>query len=70
MQDLGARAIKKAMKALLIISDAEGVSQEALQKYARLFKHPLSQKDVEALAALFGWSIPPPVHLVALSSLF
>jgi hypothetical protein len=39
---------KKAMKALPIISEAEDISQQALQKYARLFKHPLSQRDVEA----------------------
>jgi hypothetical protein len=30
----------------------------SLQDYAVLFKHPLNQTQVEALAALFGWSIP------------
>lgn len=49
---------KKAIKALQIISDSVGITQEALKEYGRLFKHPLSQMDVEALSALFGWHIP------------
>jgi hypothetical protein len=52
---------KKAMKALQIITEDEGISQEALKAYAELFKHPLSQIQVEALSALFGWPTPPEV---------
>jgi hypothetical protein len=59
MQDWGGRATKKAMKALQIITEDEGISQEALKAYAELFKHPLSQLQVEALSALFGWPTPP-----------
>jgi hypothetical protein len=61
MQDWGARATKKAMRALQIITEDEGISQEALMTYAELFKHPLSQKQEEALSTLFGWSTPPVV---------
>jgi hypothetical protein len=61
MQDWGGRATKKAMKALQIITEDEGISQEALKAYAELFKHPLSQIQVEALSALFGWPTPPEV---------
>jgi hypothetical protein len=61
MQDWGGRATKKAMRALQIIAEDEGISQEALKAYAELFKHPLSQNQVEALSALFGWSTPPEV---------
>jgi beta-glucosidase/6-phospho-beta-glucosidase/beta-galactosidase len=46
------------MKALRIISDSEGVSQEALEYYVNLLKHPLSQCHVDALSALFGWNTP------------
>jgi hypothetical protein len=59
MQDWGNRSTKKAMRALHIISEAEGTAQEALDTYARVFKHSLSQNQVEALAALFGWTPPP-----------
>lgn len=41
-----------------IINEAEEVRQEALNEYAMLFKRPLTQFQVEALAALFGWSTP------------
>jgi hypothetical protein len=49
------------MRALQIITEDEGISQEALMTYAELFKHPLSQKQEEALSTLFGWSTPPVV---------
>lgn len=58
MQDLGRRSMKKAMATLHIISETEGISQEAIDAYAKLFSQPLSQCHVEALAALFGWSAP------------
>jgi hypothetical protein len=56
MQDLGGRTTRKVMRSLYIITMNEGISQEALDEYARLFKCPLTQSEVEALSALFGWS--------------
>jgi len=58
MQDLGRRSMKKAMATLHIISETEGISQEAIDAYAKLFSQPLSQCHVVALSALFGWSAP------------
>jgi hypothetical protein len=58
MQDLGSKATKNVMRSLHIISDNEGISQEALHEYVSLFKQPLSPCHVEALSALFGWSTP------------
>jgi hypothetical protein len=49
---------KKVMRALQVIDVNEGVSQEALQKYSRLFDQPLPPSHVQALAALFGWTAP------------
>ena len=46
------------------IIDADGAfSDEALQKYGRLFNSPLSESHIKALAALFGWSVPVDIHL-------
>lgn len=63
MQDWGGRSTKKAMRALCIIFEAEGISQETIEIYARLLKHPLSQVQVEALAALFGWATPSDLEV-------
>lgn len=62
MQDWGSRAVKNAMKTLLIINDSGDISPQALDEYAKLFKHPLPQIHVEALAALFGWSFPAAIE--------
>jgi hypothetical protein len=59
LQDWGNRSTKKAMRALHILSDDNGTTQEALDAYAKIFKQPLSHNQVEALAALFGWTPPP-----------
>ena len=45
-------------RTLGIWADQEGLAQEALDEYGRLFSKPLSQDHVAALAALFGWAIP------------
>jgi hypothetical protein len=58
IQDWGKRSKKQAMVALNIIKDNEEFSRQALDDYAKLFKHTLSRSHVQALAALFGWSIP------------
>jgi hypothetical protein len=59
MQDLGSRSTKKVMRTLQIITEYEGISQEAIEEYKKLFTHPLSQCHIEALSALFGWNTPP-----------
>ena len=46
------------MRALQVIDVNEGISQEALQRYSRLFDQPLPPSHVQALAALFGWTAP------------
>jgi hypothetical protein len=45
-------------RTLGIWADQEGLAQEALDEYGRLFSKPLTQDHVAALAALFGWAIP------------
>jgi hypothetical protein len=59
MQDWGNRSTKKAMRALHIFAEDEGTTQEAIDAYAKIFKQHLSHNQVEALAALFGWTPPP-----------
>ncbi|XP_020399441.1 histone-lysine N-methyltransferase EZ2 isoform X4 [Zea mays] len=49
---------KKIMRALQVIDENEGISQEALDNYCRLFEQPLPPSHVQALAALFGWTPP------------
>jgi hypothetical protein len=63
IQDLGERTTRKVMRSLHIIAENEGISQEALDEYARLFKRPLTHSEVEALSALFGWRAPESVPL-------
>jgi hypothetical protein len=48
---------KKVMRALDIPGETEGISQEALEQYSKLFTQssPLIGSHVQALAALFGW---------------
>ena len=50
--------MKKAMRSLDIISENEGIDQQVLDDYAKLFGHPLSDSQLQALAALFTWSLP------------
>jgi hypothetical protein len=58
MQDLGSRSTKKDMRTLQIITEYEGISQEAIEEYKKRFTHPLSQCHIEAVSALFGWNTP------------
>jgi hypothetical protein len=46
------------MKSLDIIGDQEGLNQQAQDDYAKLFKQPLSESHLQALTALFNWSLP------------
>jgi hypothetical protein len=41
-----------------VIDENEGIDQEALDCYSKLFDKPLSPSHIQALAALFGWSAP------------
>jgi hypothetical protein len=58
MQDWRSKASKKAMRALRIINESDKITSDAIMEYALLFKRPLIQSHVDALAALFGWSTP------------
>lgn len=53
------RAQTILMRKLGVISEREGLSTEAREAYGQLFEHPLSCTHLTALAALFGWSLPP-----------
>ena len=46
------------LRSLGLFSDGAQLSGEALDRYARLFERPLSRAHIEALATLFGWSVP------------
>jgi len=52
----GAR--KTVIRSLDIALEQEHVDQKVLNDYAKLFGHPLSESHVQALAALFGWTVP------------
>jgi hypothetical protein len=64
IQDWGKRSKKQAMVALNILEDNEGFSRQALDDYAKLFKNTLSRSHVQALAALFGWSVPDNLEYI------
>jgi hypothetical protein len=52
------RRMKKAMQALDILGEQEGIDQQALDDYAKLFGQHLSDSHIHALTALFNWSLP------------
>ncbi|CAD6257196.1 unnamed protein product [Miscanthus lutarioriparius] len=56
--DMGGRVQKKAMRSLGIINEHEGINQQAQNDYAKLFGQPLSDSHLQALTALFFWSLP------------
>jgi len=58
LNDLEGRTKKKAMRSLKLIEEHEGIDQLALDEYAKLFGQPLPDSHVQALAALFHWSLP------------
>ena len=57
-QPAPSRFKKRVMRSLDIISEQEGIDQQALEEYAKFFTQPLSASHIQALAALFGWSSP------------
>jgi len=58
LNDLERRMKKKAMRTLELIKEHEGIDQQALDEYTKLFTQPLPNSHVQALAALFNWSLP------------
>lgn len=46
------------MRTLHIIGEQEGIDQQTQNDYRKLFGKPLSNVHMEALAALFNWSLP------------
>ena len=54
---------KKAMQALDIIDEHEGIDQQALDEYAKLFGQPLCESHIRALTALFNWILPADLDL-------
>lgn len=42
------------MRKLAMITEQEGLTQEARDAYARLFEHPLSRSHIAVVAGLFG----------------
>lgn len=62
-EDLERRMKKKAMQALDIIDEHEGIDQQALDEYAKLFGQPLCESHIRALTALFNWILPADLDL-------
>jgi len=58
VNDLERRTKKKATRTLDLIEEHEGIDQQALDEYSKLFTQPLPDSHVQALAALFNWSLP------------
>lgn len=58
LSDLETRAMKKVMRTLHIIGEQEGIDQQALDDYARLFGHRPCASHIQAMTALFKWTLP------------
>jgi hypothetical protein len=50
------RLSKKVTRTLNILGESDGINQQAQEEYAKVFSEPLSTSNIQALAALFGWS--------------
>jgi hypothetical protein len=60
--ELGSESAAKVCRLLGFCDDQENISFQDARKYARLFDAALSSDHVAALAALFGWEVPPGVQ--------
>jgi hypothetical protein len=58
LHELETRLKKKAMRAMKIINEQEGITEQASEDYTKLFGKPLTDAHLEALGSLFNWSIP------------
>jgi hypothetical protein len=55
---------KKVMRALSIIDEQGGITEQASEEYSKLFGNPLTDAHLKALTSLFNWSIPDSVETV------
>lgn len=53
-----------------IVNVKEVISDEALEKYGRLFNSPLSESHIKALSALLGCTLPIDIHLLDVQVMF
>jgi hypothetical protein len=51
------RSRKEALRAMGIIKEQEGITEQAMEDYVKLFANPLTDAHLEALTTLFNWSI-------------
>ena len=58
--ELGSPSAAKVCKHLGFCDERENISFTDARRYAKLFDSPLSREHITALAALFGWEVPPP----------
>jgi hypothetical protein len=58
LNELETRSKKKAMQAMKIINEQEGITEQATEDYVKLFGKLLTDAHLEAFARLFNWSIP------------
>jgi len=49
---------KRVMTVLNVVNENDGIHQDVLDAYGKLFGQPLPESHVQALAALFGWATP------------
>ena len=47
----------------------EGISEEAMGQYVKMFEETLSHDHVKALAALFGWNAPSCDEVCSIASI-
>ncbi|CAD6239004.1 unnamed protein product [Miscanthus lutarioriparius] len=60
---------KRVMTVLNVVNENDGIHQDVLDAYGKLFGQPLPESHVQALAALFGWATPDVGEGVILSML-
>jgi hypothetical protein len=58
--ELGSHSATKVCRHLGFCDKRENISFTDARRYAKLFDSPLSREHITALAALFGWEVPPP----------
>jgi hypothetical protein len=58
--ELGSPSATKVCKHLGFYDERENISFTDARRYAKLFESPLSRQHIFALAAPFGWEVPPP----------
>jgi hypothetical protein len=64
LNQLETRSKKKVIRALSIIDEQGGTTDQASEEYSKLFGNPLTNAHLKALTGLFNWSIPDSVETV------